>query len=215
MALSQSALSELLEAFRAGDGVDLIRESVRVALQELIEAEATERIGAAPYERTESRVTERNDHRTRSLSTKAGDVDLRIPKGCPLLLDERRVKDEYNQTADADPAEEWRRRLLLGHRDRGRDRARPSEGVPPPIHRNPRLQRQRRDDSRRERSACLGSHRSSGGDGVHQYDVRSTAGRVGWHHFPAIEAGGASARKVQTLDRRGEMLLRRLLNQDQ
>ena len=33
VALSQSALSELLEAFRAGDGVDLIRESVRVALQ--------------------------------------------------------------------------------------------------------------------------------------------------------------------------------------
>ena len=75
MALSRSALSELLEAFRAGDGVDLIRESVRVALQELIEAEATERIGAAPYERTKSRVTERNGHRTRSLSTKAGDVD--------------------------------------------------------------------------------------------------------------------------------------------
>jgi putative transposase len=36
--------------------------------------------GAAPYERTESRVTERNGHRTRSLSTKAGNVDLRIPK---------------------------------------------------------------------------------------------------------------------------------------
>ena len=43
MALSQSALSELLDAFRAGDGVDLIRESVRMVLQELIEAEATER----------------------------------------------------------------------------------------------------------------------------------------------------------------------------
>jgi putative transposase len=46
MALSQSALSELLEAFRAGDGVDLIRESVGTVLQELIEAEATEVIGA-------------------------------------------------------------------------------------------------------------------------------------------------------------------------
>ena len=34
MALPQSALSELLEAFRTGDGVDLIRDSVRVALQE-------------------------------------------------------------------------------------------------------------------------------------------------------------------------------------
>ena len=29
MALSQSAVSELLEAFRAGEAVDLIRESVR------------------------------------------------------------------------------------------------------------------------------------------------------------------------------------------
>jgi putative transposase len=47
MALAQSALSELLEAFRAGVGVDLIRESVHLVLQELIEAEAAERIGAA------------------------------------------------------------------------------------------------------------------------------------------------------------------------
>ena len=53
MALSQSALSELLDAFRAGDGVDLIRESVRTVLQELIEAEATEVIGAGRYERTD------------------------------------------------------------------------------------------------------------------------------------------------------------------
>ena len=39
MALSQSAVSELLEAFGAGQGLDLIRESVRMVLQELIEAE--------------------------------------------------------------------------------------------------------------------------------------------------------------------------------
>jgi putative transposase len=45
MALSRSALAERLEASRADDGADLIRESLRVALQELIEAEATERIG--------------------------------------------------------------------------------------------------------------------------------------------------------------------------
>ena len=49
-------------------------------MQELIEAEATERIGAAPYERTETAVTERNGHRPRVLTTKAGDVELRIPK---------------------------------------------------------------------------------------------------------------------------------------
>jgi hypothetical protein len=42
MALSQSVLSELLDALRAGEGVDLIRDAVRIVLQELIELEATE-----------------------------------------------------------------------------------------------------------------------------------------------------------------------------
>ena len=54
MALPQSAVSQLLEAFRSGEGVDLVRESVRMVMQELIETEAAERIGAARYERTES-----------------------------------------------------------------------------------------------------------------------------------------------------------------
>jgi putative transposase len=40
MALSESAVSELLEMLRAGGAVDLIRESVRMVLQELIETEA-------------------------------------------------------------------------------------------------------------------------------------------------------------------------------
>ena len=40
--------------------VDPIREAARVALQDLIEAEATEAISAARYERPESRTTERN-----------------------------------------------------------------------------------------------------------------------------------------------------------
>lgn len=55
MALPQSALSELLDAFRTGDGVDLIRDAVRLVLQELSELEATERIGAARYERSDTR----------------------------------------------------------------------------------------------------------------------------------------------------------------
>ena len=80
MALSQSVASELLEAFRAGEGVDLVRESVRLVLQELIETEAAERIGADRYERTDTRVTDRNGARPRLLSTQAGDVQLRIPK---------------------------------------------------------------------------------------------------------------------------------------
>jgi putative transposase len=99
MALPQSAVSELLEAFRAGDGVDLVRESVRIVLQELIEAEASERIGAGRYERTEDRVTERNGARDRLLSTKGGDVELRIPKlrkgsFFPAILQPRRRVDQ-------------------------------------------------------------------------------------------------------------------------
>ena len=80
MALSQSALSELLEAFRTGDGVDMIRESVRTVLQELVEFEAAGVIGAERYERTEDRVTERNGTRPKLLATKAGDIEVKIPK---------------------------------------------------------------------------------------------------------------------------------------
>jgi len=99
MALSESAVSELLEAFRAGQGVDLIRESVRMVLQELIEAEAAEVIGAGRYERTTTRTTHRNGHRDRQLSTQAGDVSLRIPKlrqggFFPVILEPRRRIDQ-------------------------------------------------------------------------------------------------------------------------
>ena len=92
-------MSELLDAFRTGDGVDLIRESVRMVMQELIEAEATEKIGAGRYERTDTRVTERNGSRDRLLATQAGDVELRIPKlrkgsYFPVILEPRRRIDQ-------------------------------------------------------------------------------------------------------------------------
>ena len=74
MALSQSVASELLEAFRAGEGVDLIRESVRLVMQELIETEASEQIGAGRYERTETRVDRPERVPARLVATQAGDV---------------------------------------------------------------------------------------------------------------------------------------------
>ena len=99
MALSESVLSDLLDAFRAGEGVDLIRDAVQLVLQELIEVEATEQIGAARYERSDSRVTERNGSRPRLLTTQAGDVGLRIPKlrkgsFFPSILEPRRRIDQ-------------------------------------------------------------------------------------------------------------------------
>jgi putative transposase len=80
MALDESALPELLDALRAGDRVNLIRDAVRLVMQELIELEATEAIGAARYERTEGRTNEGNGHRPRLLATQAGDIESKIPK---------------------------------------------------------------------------------------------------------------------------------------
>jgi putative transposase len=96
MALSESALSELLVALTDRErGVDLVRELAQYLAQELIEVQATETIGAARYERSDERVTERNGHRDRVLTTKAGDLELAIPKlrkgsFFPSILEPRR-----------------------------------------------------------------------------------------------------------------------------
>ena len=98
MTLSDTDTAQLWETFRAGGGAELVRGAVRLVLQELIEAEATEAIGAGRYERSDARVNERNGHRPRLLATQAGDVELRIPKLrkgslLPSVLEPRRRID--------------------------------------------------------------------------------------------------------------------------
>jgi putative transposase len=98
MALDKFAIADLLEALRAGGDLDIIRQGLALVLQALIEAEAAEQIGAGRYERSTSRTTHRNGSRSRLLSTKAGDVELRIPKlregsFFPALLEPRRRID--------------------------------------------------------------------------------------------------------------------------
>jgi putative transposase len=98
VARTQCDVTELLEAIRASGDIDVIRRGLEWVLQALIEAEATEVIGAAPHERSESRTTQRNGGRARLLSTKAGDVELRIPKlrqgsFFPSILERRRRID--------------------------------------------------------------------------------------------------------------------------
>ena len=68
-------------------------------LQELIEAEATARIGAEWNEHTDSRTALRNGHREKTLTTQAGDLGLGIPKlrsgsFFPVLLERRRRIDQ-------------------------------------------------------------------------------------------------------------------------
>lgn len=98
MTLTESDLSELLAALKAGDMTDTIRTSLEWILQQLIEAEATAFVGAGRYERSDERITQRNGHRPRLLSTPAGDVELSIPKlregtFLPSLLERRRRID--------------------------------------------------------------------------------------------------------------------------
>jgi putative transposase len=99
MALDQSALLEVLDALKAADVGDRVRQAAETIYQALIEAELTDTIGAALHERSESRTALRNGHRTRVLSTPAGDLELRIPKlrtgsFFPSLLERRRRVDQ-------------------------------------------------------------------------------------------------------------------------
>ena len=72
--------SDLLDALRSGGDLDFMREAMQLVLQALIDLEATEKIVAARYQRTDDRTNTRNGSRSRLLSTKAGDVD-RQPRG--------------------------------------------------------------------------------------------------------------------------------------
>ena len=76
---------------------DVLSTVVQDALQEMIEAEVTARLGAGRWERSEDRSGMRNGSRPRTVSTPAGDVEVKIPKLCngsnfaELLEPRRRV----------------------------------------------------------------------------------------------------------------------------
>jgi putative transposase len=98
MALDQSALLELVETMRDTDASELMRRLLNTMLQELVEAEATSVIGAGPHERNETRTTQRNGTREKTVTTGVGDVTVKIPKTrtgsfFPALLAPRRRID--------------------------------------------------------------------------------------------------------------------------
>jgi putative transposase len=87
-------LLELLSKAEGGD-VDFLREGVRVLAQALMEVEVSGQIGAAHSQRTPQRATYRNGYRPRDWDTRAGTVELQIPKlrqgsYFPSLLEPRR-----------------------------------------------------------------------------------------------------------------------------
>jgi putative transposase len=88
-----------LDALRNADAADRIMQAAETIYQTLIDAELSAVIGAGPYERTASRTNQRNGARPRTISTTAGDLELRIPKlrtgsFFPALLERRRRVDQ-------------------------------------------------------------------------------------------------------------------------
>jgi putative transposase len=99
MALDHAALLEVLESMKAAGVDDRIRTAAETIYQALIDAELTSVIGAGPWERSPDRTARRNGYRPRTLSTTAGDLELRIPKlregsFFPSLLERRRRVDQ-------------------------------------------------------------------------------------------------------------------------
>jgi putative transposase len=64
-----------------GEGLDFLKESLLWVVQQLMEAEISELVGAKHGERApEERLTHRNGYRSRPWSTRAGELELAIPK---------------------------------------------------------------------------------------------------------------------------------------
>lgn len=62
------------------DEPNFLREVVERVLQQLLEAEMEQHIGAAPYERSESRRGQRNGYKPRTLRTRVGTLNLLVPQ---------------------------------------------------------------------------------------------------------------------------------------
>jgi putative transposase len=71
---------EVVRRFLDEEGVDFVRESLRWMVEQLMEVEVAELIGAARGERTPDRATHRNGYRSRRWDTRAGEIELQIPK---------------------------------------------------------------------------------------------------------------------------------------
>jgi len=62
------------------DDPGFLREVLERALQQILEAEMTEHLGAAPYERVEARIGQRNGYKPRALRTRVGTLNLLVPQ---------------------------------------------------------------------------------------------------------------------------------------
>jgi len=62
------------------DDPNFLREIVERVVQQILQAEMTEHVGAAPYERVERRTGQRNGYKPRALRTRVGTLNLLVPQ---------------------------------------------------------------------------------------------------------------------------------------
>jgi len=91
--------AELVDKLMGEEHRDVVRESVAWLCRELIEAEVSAQIGAEHSEVNPERLTQRNGYRPRGWDTRAGEIELAIPKlrqgsYFPSFLEPRRRSEQ-------------------------------------------------------------------------------------------------------------------------
>ena len=88
-------LAHLLRRAQIEHDADFLKEGVRALSEAIMEMEVEEHIGASRHERTEGRTGQRNGYRERTWDTRAGAIELKVPRVrdssyFPSLLEPRR-----------------------------------------------------------------------------------------------------------------------------
>jgi putative transposase len=90
---------EVVAKLMSDEHADFLRESLRWMVEQLMEAEVSGLVGAELGERTPDRATHRNGYRARRWDTRAGEIELQIPKlrrgsYFPSFLEPRRRSEQ-------------------------------------------------------------------------------------------------------------------------
>jgi putative transposase len=80
MAETSLSLDELLRKLMGDEHADVLRESLAWFVGELMEVEVGVKIGADLHEKSAERTTHRNGYRERTWQTRAGEIELAIPR---------------------------------------------------------------------------------------------------------------------------------------
>ena len=80
MAETSMSLDALVRKLMGDEHADVLKETLAWFVHELMEAEVAEQIGAGLHEKSPERTTHRNGYRERLWKTRAGEIELAIPR---------------------------------------------------------------------------------------------------------------------------------------